>query len=123
MCNNVCNSLSIKYDTASQSVDGVYEYGKQLLSIGYFYIEFSDAIKEGDGDRVLRCWKYLLLIFKNSGHNNYSIEALNLLCQYFYSLTPRQSLELIWSRFVNVYGLPGRNVPNNLHMGTFKSRM
>ena len=116
VCKKVCNYISVKYDTASGTIDNVHEYGKQLLSIGCFYIEFSDAIKEGDGDRVLRCWKYLLLIFKNSGRKNYSIEALNLLCQYFYSLTPRQSLELIWSRFVNVHGLPGRNVPNDLHM-------
>ena len=52
---------------------------------------FSDAIKEADGERVLRCWRYLLLIYKGSWRTNYSIEALNLLCQHPFYLTPRQS--------------------------------
>ena len=62
---------------------------------------YSDAIREGDGDRVLRCWRYLLAIFKSSGRKNYSIEALNMLYQYKYQFTPRQSAELLWSRFIN----------------------
>ena len=82
-----------------KSTDHVFEYGKQLLSLGCFYLEYSDAICEGDGDRVLRCWKYLLPIFKSSGRKNYYIEALNMLYQYEYGLTPRQSAELLWNRF------------------------
>ena len=35
--------------------DGVLNYAKQLLSIGCFYLEFVDAIKEGDGERVIQC--------------------------------------------------------------------
>ena len=83
-------------------------------SLGCYYLEFTDAIKEGDGDRVLQYWKYLPL-FKNSGRKNYSIEVLNMPCQYNYKLTPRQSAELVWSRFVNVHGLPGRNIPADLY--------
>ena len=79
-------------------------------------MEYSDAIREGDGDRVLRCWRYLLAIFKSSGRKNYSIEALNMLYQYKYQLTPRQSAELLWSRFINVHGLRGRNIPCDLHL-------
>ena len=95
--------------------DKVYDYGKQLLSLGCFYLEYADAIKEGDGHRILRCWKYLLPIFKSSGHTNYSIEAMNMLCQCELKLTPRQSAELLWNRFVNVHGLPGRNISSDLH--------
>ena len=91
--------------------DKVFLYNTHLLSIGLFYVEYCDAIKEGDGNRVLRCWKYLLPIFKSSGHKNYSIEALNLLCQHHHGLPPRQAAQLVWSRFVNVHGLPGRNIP------------
>ncbi len=32
-----------------------------------------------------------------------------------YKLTPWQSAELIWSRFINIHGLPGRNIPADLH--------
>ena len=59
-------------------------------------VPFSDAIKEADGERVLRCWRYLLLIY-GSWRTNYSIEALNLLCQHQFYLTPRKSSELILS--------------------------
>ena len=33
-----------------------------------------------------------------------------------FSLPPRQAAELIWGRFINTTGLPGRNIPNDLHM-------
>ena len=68
--------------------DKVFLYNMHLLSIGLFYVEYCDAIKEGDGNRVLRCWKYLLPIFKSSGCKNYSIEALNLLCQHHHGNPP-----------------------------------
>ena len=90
-----------------RSEDGVYEYGRQLLNVGLFYLEYSDAVREGDGERVFRCWRYLLPIFKSSGRTNYSIEALSTLYQYQYQLTPRQSAELMWSRFINIHGVRG----------------
>ncbi len=95
--------------TDTESTDKVHKYGKQMLSLGCFYLEYSDAIQEGDGDRVVRCWRYLLPIFKSSGRKNYSIEALNMLYQYQYKFTPRQSAQLIWNRFINIHGLRGRN--------------
>ncbi len=93
----------------------VLEYAKRLLGLGSFYMEFTDAIKEGDGQRVLRCWRYLLPLFKSSGRKNYSIEVFNMLCQYEYNLTPRKAQELIWSRFISTHNAPGRNIPGDLH--------
>lgn len=98
------------------SSDGIMEYGKEVFSLGLLYMEFHDAIKEGDGLRVLRCWKYLLLIFKASQRKNYSIEAFNLLCQYFYYLSPQLAQQLLYSRFINVHGRVGCNIPCDLHM-------
>lgn len=103
-------------DDVKSSEDGVFEYAKGLLSLGCFYLEYSDAIREGDGDRDTRCWRYLLPMFYSSGRKNYALESLNLLFQHDYSLSPRQAAELSWSRFVNVHGLPGKNIPNDLHM-------
>ena len=90
------------------------EYNKRLLGLGCFYLEFSNAIKEGDGERVLRCWRYLLPLFKSSGRKNYSIEVLNMLCQYEYKLTPCQAQELIWSRFISTHN-SWANIPGDLH--------
>ena len=38
-----------------------------------------------------------------------------MLMQYEYHLTPRQSQQLIWSRFINTHGIRGRNIPCDLH--------
>ena len=65
--------------TSSNTNDGVYSYATNLLTLGCFYLEFRDAIKEGDGLRVLRCYRYMLPVFISSGRKNYTIETLNLL--------------------------------------------
>lgn len=74
------------------------------------------AIREGDGERILQCWRYLLPVFHNSGRKNYTIEAFQLLYQYQYGLPPRQAEQLIWSRFVNTKGIAGKNIPLDLHL-------
>lgn len=90
-------------------------YATQIISIGCFYLEFSDAIR-GDGERVLTCWRYLIPIFRSSGRKNYSLEVLNMLYQHDFLLTPRQSAELLWSHFINTTGLKGHNILADLHM-------
>ena len=110
------NRVSGEVSITSSGCDGIQQYASQILSLGCFYLEFCDAIKEGDGDRILRCWRYLLPIFKGSGRKNYSIEAVILLCQQRYFLSPQLSSQLLWSRTVNTHGLPGRNIPGDLQI-------
>ena len=43
-------------------------------------------------------------------------EAANLVLQHSYTLPPRLSAQLLWSRFVNISGRPGKNIPVDLHM-------
>ena len=38
--------------------DGVLAYAEEVLTMTFLWAEFEDAIKEGDGNRVLRCWKF-----------------------------------------------------------------
>ena len=65
--------IHFQFHEASQRYqDSVQDYAIHLLSLGCFYIEYADAIREGDGDRVLRCWRYLLPIFKSSGCTNWT---------------------------------------------------
>ena len=58
------------------------------------------------------------LVDDNDQHweKNYSIEALRKLYQHHYQLPPCQATQLIYSRFINIHGLPSRNIPANLHM-------
>ena len=98
-------------DNSEQTLqDHVKEYAHDVLSLGLLYLEFSDAIREGDGERIIRCWKYLSLLFRDSGRTNYSSEAFALLVQYHFLFSERLRTQLMWSRSVNVYGLPGRNI-------------
>jgi len=108
--------MSFHVDEDYTYIDKVNLYARRLLSLGCFYMEYSDAIREGDGDRVLHCWRYMLPMFMSSGRKNYALESLNLLLQHDFILPPRQAAELIWGRFINVSGVQGRNIPNDLHL-------
>lgn len=90
-------------------------YACDVLMLGLLYMEFTDAIREGDGERILRCWRYLLLVFKACGRKNYAIEAFTMLAQYHFLFSERMRMQLIWSRTVNVHGRPGRNISCDLH--------
>jgi L1 cell adhesion molecule like protein len=95
--------------------DGVREYACDVLSLGLLYMNYQDAIREGDGERVMLIWKYLLPIFKVTNRKNYSIEAFLTLAKCKL-LPPRQAHQVIWSRFVNTHGNSvGRNIPCDLH--------
>ena len=59
-------------------VDGVYNYASAVLNNGMLLFEFRDAIKEGDGPRILRCWEPTLIYFHHARHHNYTAEAIRL---------------------------------------------
>ena len=67
-----------------------------LYSEGLMFVESHDAIKEGDGYRILRCWCYLLLILKLFYKTSYSLVTHNI-CSVlinYYSLSSRQAARL-----------------------------
>lgn len=65
--------------TLNEQTDGIFCYAQEVLTYGLLYTEFEDAIKEGDGPRVIRCWKFFLPIFKASNRSKYALEAATLL--------------------------------------------
>ena len=74
VCHKIVDTYTnFKFDWLSPpepSVDGMYTYAVEVLSLGLFYLSFKDTIKHGNGLQVLRCWKYLIPIFKASGRTN-----------------------------------------------------
>jgi hypothetical protein len=86
-----------------QHHDYILSYAKELLSLDLLYLEFTDAIHEADGLRILRCWRYLLLLFKNNNKHKYAIQALTMLSQYHFPFSKRMVNQLIWSRTINVH--------------------
>ena len=94
--------------------DAVHNYGKGLCHYGALALEFVDAWQEGDGERVCRCWKMLILHFYENGHTKYSWEALRLQLQ-LQSLPCNVSQQKKWNRFVNIHGGLGHNIPCDLY--------
>ena len=89
-------------DDPSQS-DDMYNYQKSLLEIGMLIMNIQDAISEGEGGRVVRCWKFLLLYLKHdNGSQKYSLEVLYLMFQINGILSPRSAYQLIWNRFTKL---------------------
>lgn len=64
----------------------------------------------------LLCWRYLLPIFNGANRTNYSKEALLLICQNDFLLPERQTMQLLYSHFINTQGAAGKNIPCDLHM-------
>lgn len=103
--------------------DRVFLYATEVLSLGLIWHGFYDAIKEADGERILRYWKFMLIIFKSTNHYNYVKEAVNLLLQYYYKFSEREKSELLWNRCINTKGRPGTNMPCDLFMEHLNRRL
>lgn len=103
-------------DIEGDITDHIHEYAKEVLSLSLLYLEFCDAIKEGDGHRIIRCWRFFLPLFKASKRTNYSKEAFILLAQHDLLFSPRMEHQLLWSRTINTVGRPGRNIACDMHM-------
>lgn len=65
--------------------DGVNSYGRLLCLLA---MEFKDAWKEGDEERITRCWHIFLLHFHTAGCTNYALHTLRLQLQLA-SLPPK----------------------------------
>ena len=78
-------------------------------------LEFRDAIHEGDGNHILRVWKFLLLHFRYAGRKKYALEAFHQLAVDSL-VSPRLAAQMKWSRVVNTCGGAGNNLPVNLFM-------
>lgn len=56
--------------------DYVYNYVCVRLSFGMLFRNFNDVVREGDGVRILRCWKFLFLIYKVNKYYKYVFVVL-----------------------------------------------
>ena len=96
--------------------DSVLEYACAVLNDGLFILKFRDAIHEGDGVRIARCRKVMLLYFFYSKHSKYALEAIHLHAALNGCVSPRLQKYLLWCRVINTHGDAGRNIPSDLYM-------
>lgn len=93
-----------------QNGDGVFNYSHNILKSGLLLRNFQDAIKEGDGSRLERLWKFMMLLFKVTGKTKYALAAIRLHAQLNAILSPGEAHSLRWNRTINLKGGVGRNV-------------
>ena len=93
--------------------DCILTYSKEFMTLSMLWLGYHDAIQEGDGIRVKRYWKFMLLLFKASNRKNYAIEAAKFLIDE-QLLSTRLSTQLKYSHFINDKGRQGCNI--DLHM-------
>ena len=101
-------------NAVEESGDAVYNYAIVLCHYAALVLEFTDAWSEGDGVRVLRCWKVFLFHFHSQRRTKYALEALCLQFQLA-TLPPDLVHHLTWGRFINTHGTAGHNIPCDLH--------
>lgn len=97
-------SRSTTSSEASTDQDHLFNYARSAVSMGLLAMNFTDARRLGDGERLMRIYKFLLLHFKAAGKTKYSFHVLRLLAQVNCFLSPRLSHSLVWNRFVNKTG-------------------
>ena len=96
------------------SPDKVYNYTHQVLVLMLLRLNHNDAINFGDGERIIRLYKFFCLYFKVSNCPKYAIAILQLLAQVNCLLSPRLAFSLTWNRFVNNQGKVDTNYPMDL---------
>lgn len=98
----------------NESQDYVLCYQKASLTINLLIHNINDAIREGDGERLIDAYKMAMLYFKCTGHTKYAYSVIKLLFRI--QMVPQEAFKIIWGRFVNTKGFKGRNISNDLHL-------
>lgn len=103
--------------------DQVLTYSSEVITLGLLWHCYHDAVREGDGRRVLLIWKFLLIVYKAAERTNYCKEAAILLVQYYHLFSERKAEQLLFSRFINTHGRQGCNIPCDLHLEHLNRRL
>ena len=59
--------------------DHIFNYGCLHISLGLLIRDAEDSVKEGDGERLVRVWKFLTLLFRLNGCHKYALAGLRLI--------------------------------------------
>ena len=103
------------HDESLNPEDHVFNYGLQVIQMGLFFMQLDDSESEGDGERMMRNWKLLMLYARCSGRSKkYAFEAMRLLTYCRGLLTAKMAHRVIHGQFVNPSGGKGKNYANDL---------
>ena len=111
-----CNNESVEKTSPGiePTEDPVHNYHRARLAFGLFLAEINDAIKEGDGDRLMDAYKLAILFYHHYGHPKYAYIVLLNLVQMKALLPESEAFDLVHNRFHNEHGGKGCNIPLDL---------
>ncbi|XP_065109308.1 uncharacterized protein [Paramisgurnus dabryanus] len=112
----VVASMPVVEPAYSDLIDFKKEHTEARLSFGFLLFDLLDAVKEGDGERLIRLYKVALLIYKAYGHTQYAYSTFLLTVQVSATLSPQVAHDVTWNRFWNSRGGKGKNIPLDLHL-------
>ena len=99
-----------------QPEDYKHNYICALLREGLLDMARMDAVKQGDGDRIIRHWRYDFVHFHVFKHPNYRLLSFRMIAQIYALLTPRMAARVIHNRTVNAHGGIGCNISLDLFL-------
>ncbi len=99
--------------------DPTYNYHNARLQCGLLLTNIMDAVQEGDGDRLVRCYKMVLLFNYKFKHTKYAYLLLLFFAKIYALLSEKEAHLLVHNRFLNKKGGKGHNIPLDLHMEHF----
>ena len=96
----------------------MFNYNTALLAEGLFFLNFLDSTSEGDGERTLRQYKYLMLLCRADGAHStkYALESLYQLLLVNGYLSESEAEVFTWNGTVNNRGGAGKNIPFDLEV-------
>lgn len=102
--------------TTPESEDHIFNYGCLHLSLGLLLHDAEDSVKEGDGDRLSRVWKFLTFIYRCRGGNKYALSGLQIQASLLGLLTPKDAYKFKWNRFAGLKEGPSTRIPRDLRL-------
>lgn len=114
--NLVLSTPSSPPRTRGERKDCVKDHSEARLGFSFVILNMMDAVKEGDGERLMRMYQVALLFYKAYGHTQYAYSTLLLTLQLNATMSPRMAHNLKWNRFWNSRGIKGKNIPLDLHL-------
>ena len=101
----------------SSTEDRRMNYGLQILQLGVLLMQLNDTEGEGDGERSLRNWKLLMLVFRSRSRSmKYAFEAMRFVTMVKAMYSERMAHTVLHGQFVNRKGGSGNNNANDLKM-------
>ena len=96
------NTVPDPTDQNPKPKNDIFDYHCGFINITLLLRNFMDALKEGDGQRIIRCIKMFLLYFKQDGSGSIKYALGAYMFEMYALLVPREAERIKCSRTVNV---------------------